>query len=48
MSNFHENPSGGIRVFPCGQTDRHDEAVILQKNEPKNSSHDMTNTSNMT
>jgi hypothetical protein len=23
---FHENPSSGSRVVPCGQTDRHDEA----------------------
>jgi hypothetical protein len=22
---FHENPSSGSRVVPCGQTDRHDE-----------------------
>jgi hypothetical protein len=21
---FHENPSSGSRVVPCGQTDRHD------------------------
>jgi hypothetical protein len=23
---FHEKPSTGSRVYPCGQTDRHDEA----------------------
>ena len=23
---FHENPSSGSGVFPCGRTDRHDEA----------------------
>jgi hypothetical protein len=23
---FHENPSSGSRVVPCGRTDRHDEA----------------------
>jgi hypothetical protein len=23
---FHENPSSGSRVVPCGGTDRHDEA----------------------
>jgi len=23
---FHENPSRGSRVVPCGQTDRHDDA----------------------
>ena len=23
---YHENPSSGSRVVPCGQTDRHDEA----------------------
>ena len=23
---FHENPSSGSRIVPCGQTDRHDEA----------------------
>ena len=23
---FHENQSSGIRVVPCGRTDRHDEA----------------------
>ena len=23
---FHENPSSGSRVVPCGQTDRHDDA----------------------
>jgi len=23
---FHENPSGGNRVVPCGRTDRHGEA----------------------
>jgi len=23
---FHENPSSGSRVVPCGQTERHDEA----------------------
>jgi len=23
---FRENPSSGGRVFPCGETDRHDEA----------------------
>ena len=23
---FHENPSSGIRVAACGQTDGHDEA----------------------
>jgi hypothetical protein len=23
---FHETPSSGSRVAPCGQTDRHDEA----------------------
>ena len=22
---FHENPSSGSRIIPCGQTDRHDE-----------------------
>ena len=22
---FHENPSSGSRIVPCGQTDRHDE-----------------------
>jgi hypothetical protein len=22
---FHENPSSGSRVVPCGQTDRHDQ-----------------------
>ena len=26
---FNENPSGGSRVVPCGQTDRHDEANSL-------------------
>ena len=25
-TKFHENPSSGTRVVPCGQTDRHDEA----------------------
>jgi hypothetical protein len=24
---FHENPSNGSRVVPCGVTDRHDEAT---------------------
>ena len=24
--NFHENPSSGSRVFPCGRTDRQDES----------------------
>jgi hypothetical protein len=23
---FHENPSSGSRIIPCGQTDGHDEA----------------------
>ena len=23
---FDENPSGGSRVVPCGETDKHDEA----------------------
>jgi hypothetical protein len=23
---FHENPSSGIRLVPCGRTDKHDEA----------------------
>jgi hypothetical protein len=23
---FHENPSSGSRIVPCGQMDRHDEA----------------------
>ena len=23
---FHENPSNGSRIFPCGRTDRHNEA----------------------
>jgi len=23
---FHENPSSGRQVVPCGRTDRHDEA----------------------
>jgi len=26
---FHENPSSGSRVVPCGQTDRRDEAKSL-------------------
>jgi len=26
---FHENPSSGSPVTPCGQTDRHDEASSL-------------------
>jgi len=25
-TKFHENPSSGSRVVPCGRTDRHDEA----------------------
>jgi len=25
-TKFHENPSSGSRVVPCGQMDRHDEA----------------------
>jgi len=25
-TNFHENPSSGNPVIPCGQTDGHDEA----------------------
>jgi len=25
-TKFHENPSNGSRVVPCGRTDRHDEA----------------------
>ena len=25
-TKFHENPSSGSRVVPCGQTARHDEA----------------------
>ena len=35
---FHENPSGGSRVVPCGQTDRHDEANIRfsHKNQSAN------------
>ena len=24
---FHENPSNGSRVVPCGRTDRHDEPI---------------------
>jgi hypothetical protein len=27
---FHENRSSGSRVDPCGQTDRHDEAVTCR------------------
>ena len=26
IMKFHENPSSGSRVVPCGQTDRQDEA----------------------
>ena len=29
---FHENPSSGSRVVPCGQTDGHDEANSLFHN----------------
>ena len=25
---FHENPYSGSRFVPCGQTDRHDEAIV--------------------
>ena len=25
-TKFHQNPSSGSRVVPCGQTDGHDEA----------------------
>jgi hypothetical protein len=25
-TKFNENPSSGIRVVPCGQTDRHEKA----------------------
>jgi hypothetical protein len=28
-SKFHEKPSSGSRVVPCGQTDGHDEATSL-------------------
>jgi hypothetical protein len=27
--NFHENPSSGSGVVPCGRTDRHDEVVTF-------------------
>jgi len=30
-NKFHENPSIGRRVVPCGQTDRHEEAVTFCK-----------------
>jgi hypothetical protein len=29
---FHDNPSSGSRVFPCGLTDRHDEAIVAFHN----------------
>jgi len=29
---FHENPSSGSRVFPCGQTGRHDEKIVACRN----------------
>jgi hypothetical protein len=28
----HENLSSGIRVFPCGRTDRHGEAKVAFRN----------------
>jgi hypothetical protein len=36
-TKFHQNPSSGSQVVPCGQTDRHDEAVALRDfvNAPK-------------
>jgi hypothetical protein len=33
---FHENPSIGSRVFPCGRTNSHGEAVRKFANAPKN------------
>jgi hypothetical protein len=36
---FHGSPSIGSQVVPCGQTDRHDEAIVAFRNfanEPKN------------
>jgi hypothetical protein len=36
---FHENPSSGSRVVPCGRTDRYDEANVAHRNfvnAPKN------------
>ena len=32
---FHENPSSGGRVVPCGPTDRHGEALRYFANAPK-------------
>jgi len=29
---FHENPSSGCRVVPCGQTDGHDKLMVAFRN----------------
>jgi len=28
-TKFNENPSSGSRALPCGQTYKHDEAIIV-------------------
>jgi hypothetical protein len=36
---FHENPSSGCQVVPCGQTDGHDKLMVALRNfanAPKN------------
>jgi hypothetical protein len=30
IPKFHENPTIGSQAVPCGQTDRHDEAVAFR------------------
>jgi hypothetical protein len=34
-TKFHENPSSGTRVVPCGRTDEHDEANRNAPNKPQ-------------